>query len=344
MGCRNGLGESAAAWLAVGTSAVALAGGLARTGTAAANARLAIFGLVAAVGGAPVSGCRVEAFPLGRPHTASGQSGPANRAGMFFLDKRLGSGKYVFEVSQGRAVARVPVTITKSASWYRILSLRVPRAMAGSNARRKTSRHGGVRIFGQVTGPNGTMPLAGMSVGGQRLMGWRRLVCLRPQVSNRLGLFAFDGRLRPGLYWIRAEMVSRHPAARGVVASARLPVAAPPQKEIVLRLRAGAGSVGGRVFDSAGQPVVGAFVTLRKKGGLTFFDVRTGVGGRYLMRYVAPGKYTASALCSFGARGHREIGKKLRVAGPYVIVVGRRPVRKNFRLGRPLRAVPGAAG
>ena len=315
------------------------------------DALVAIFGIVTAADtAAPVSGCRVEAFSEGEPHAALGPYALTNAAGMFALDGKLGPGKYTFGVTKGKvfpfyppigvwppvkfkfkaakgeATARLPVSIPSSASWYKLVHLKLPREASGPAAKKAAKENPGAAIFGQVTEPDGIRPLLGAQVSVLRGVGRGSPQVVTAAIPNKLGLFVLmKGRLDPGKYWVRADCRSWHPDADDIAVLSRLTVGASSRGDIILRLKAGSGSVEGRVVDSLGHPIGKATVTLigaRQPSLLRFYTANTDAKGHYSLRYVPLGTYVGS------------MDWKKYSSPEYVVVVGKRPVHRDFRIGR----------
>ena len=258
------------------------------------RARLAVFGMVVGPGGGPDSGYRVAVLLPGGHHHSPGPSALTNVDGMFALNGELRPGKYTFEITRGRlflvrppsgvwppleykfeaskreAPVRVPTVITPSASWFTLLRLKLPGAAAG--ARERDIKERGVPVFGQLTKPDGVIPLVGASVGVYRVGGRALPEIVTAATPNRLGLFVFrKGRLDPGRYWVSTIVFSGRPKRLNPVGLSPLDVAATPKRDIVLRLREDAGTVEGRVVDSKGHPVRRAEVTLEGRKRLQAF-------------------------------------------------------------------------
>jgi hypothetical protein len=290
------------------------------------SVRVAIFGLVVTQGAAPVSGCRVQAFSSRKPHAAVGPAALTNAAGMFALGTGLRVGKYSLKATKGRTTVRVSVVITRSAAWYRVLHFKLPHALPGPGARRTPDGKGGVAVFGQVMKPDGAAPFAHVYVGA-KLSGRpdRPRFFVGAGATNRMGLFALRERVGPGRYWIIADLASGHLSTIEAVSLVHLLVTASSRRVVVLRLRAGGGSVTGRVADGAGRPVARASVMLEtSKQNFPGWQTDTDANGRYSLRYVPFGTYIGDAG---GPNGIRD-------SGPRVIVVGKRPVRMDFRIRR----------
>ncbi len=298
------------------------------------NTRVAIFGIVTiADTTVPASGCHVEVFSLGEPHLALGQSALTNALGVFALDFELGSGKYVFVVSKGKVTARVPVTIASSAGWYKLLTIALPQTASGAGATSMTEEKSGVTVFGQVTKPDGVTPFVGalVAVGvSRRGFGPLRFITKSGR-TNKLGLFSVRSKLNPGKYWLMALSIG-HRNIDDVDVSSPLTVAVLPltvttfsRPNIVLRLKASPSVIEGRVIDSKGRIMAGARVSLSgatQSNQFLFPSTYTNAKGYYAMRYVPFGKYL----------GHADWKKYF--SQPCIIVVGKRPVRRDFRIGR----------
>ena len=301
------------------------------------NARVAVFGAVTVAGSGPVPGCRVEAFSSGKPQVAVGPFALTNAAGMFALAVELSPGRYVFEVSKGKASVHVPVVVSPSAGWYKLLNVELPHAASGTAAQPGRSENGGTAVFGQITKPGGVKPFSGVLVWigrPRRVGGPLHLVARAGGLTGKSGLFAMGRRLAPGKYWVVAARARfRHGggsksggmATPTMVALPRLVVVASSRQDIVLRLKAGAGSVAGRVVSAAGRPVAGASIFLQGASYLnqfTWFRTHTDTKGRYLIRYVPLGLYVGDA----GWKGHSSRER--------VVVVGKQPARKDFRIAQ----------
>ncbi len=312
------------------------------------RARLAVFGMVVGPGSGPGSGYRVAVLLPGGHHHSPDPSALTNVDGMFALNGELRPGKYTFEITRGRlflvrppsgiwplleykfeaskrdATVRVPAVITPSASWFTVVRLKLPGAAAGHRERAIKER--GVPIFGQLTKPDGAIPLVGASVGVYRVGGRAMPEFVTAAIPNRLGLFVFrKGRLDPGRYWMSTIVFSGRPKRLNPVGLSALDVAPTPQRDIVLRLREDAGTVEGRVVDSKGHLVRRAEVTLEGRKRLQAFrnyEAETNAEGHYVIKHVWKGTYTASV--SFGANA----------TFPVVVKVGNQPVHKDFRLPR----------
>jgi protocatechuate 3,4-dioxygenase beta subunit len=141
-----------------------------------------------------------------------------------------------------------------------------------------------------------------------------------------LGLFVFKkGRLGPGKYWISAVVRSWHPKVLDTVAFSGLTITASSRPDIVLRLKAGAGSVEGSVVDSKGHPVRRATITLegtKRPSILRYYTAETNAKGRYALDYIPRGTYMGTV--DWGEYGSL----------PVAVVVGKRPAHKDFRVGR----------
>ncbi len=288
------------------------------------GASVAIFGFVTAAETAvPVSGCQVEAFSVGEPHVAVGPSALTNAAGMFALNVELRPGKYTFEVSKGKVMARVPVLIAPSAGWYKLLHLKFPRTALVAGAQTAANQKSGEAIFGQVTKSDGMTPLGGAFV---LVINKETGRPVNATIAGGSGLFALRaGRVAPGKYWILATVESVHPDVRFSAGLSSLTVGASSEQDIVLRLKAGAGSIAGRVTDSKGRPIGKAEVTLTgitPPSSLRRYTADTNAKGRYELRYVMPGTYVWS------------LDWKNYSSPPRLVVVGNRPVRRDFRVGR----------
>ncbi len=321
-----------------------------RAASARSGSPVAVFGVVTGAGNKIVSGYRVAVFPSGGHPGLHGLSALTNAAGMFALNGELRPGKYTFEITAGRVLpvflpshvwppikyrfeaskgevtVRVPAVIAPSAQWFTLLHLELPRATSGPRERRRAVKGRGVAVFGRITKPDGVTPLLGASVGIYHVGNRSFPQGVTVAIPNELGLFVFKkGRLGPGKYWISAVVRSWHPQVCDTVAFSDLTIAASSRPDIVLRLKAGAGSVKGRVVDSMGHAVRKATVRLegtKRPSILHFYTAVTNAEGHYALEYVPRGTY-------MGTVGWREYGSL-----PVAVVVGRRPVHKDFRVGR----------
>ncbi len=297
-------------------------------------ARVATFGIVTAADTAvPVSGCEVEAFSVGEPHVAVGPSALTNAAGMFALDFELRPGKYTFEVSKGKVMARVPVVIAPAVGWCSLLHIALPHAALAADTQSKANGKGGAAVFGQVTKPDGVTPFVGAAVlvGVPTSGGGPLRFITKSNMSNKSGLFAERKKLNPGKYWIMALAI-RHRNINGAdvffhltVAFSRLTVTTSSQRNIVLRLRASPGLVGGRVVDSKGRVVTRATVWLTgadRSNRFLLLSSSTDAKGYYALRYVPFGTYIGN------------LEWKNYTSPPCIIVVGKRPMRKDFQIRR----------
>ena len=293
----SGCGPCAGASVSATSSAVAQFGPKAAApGTSAKSiARVAIFGVVTAAGGVPVSDCRVDAFLSGRPQASLGPPAQTNAAGMFALNVELRPGKYFFKASKGKATVRVPMEITLSAGWYKLLHLEFPRTALVAGAQTAANQKGGEAIFGQVTKSDGMTPLGGAFV---LVINKETGRPVNAAITGGLGLFALRaGRVAPGKYWILAMVESLHPDVHFSAVLSSLTVGAFSERDIVLRLKAGAGSIAGHVTDSKGRPIGKAEVTLTgttPPSALRRYNADTNAKGRYELRYVMPGTYVWS--------------------------------------------------
>ncbi len=321
----SGCGHRAGASVPAISSAVAqISPKAAALGTSArSRTRVAIFGVVTAVGGAPVSDCRVDAFLSGGPRAALGPPAQTNAAGMFALNVELRPGKYFLKASKGNATVRVPMVITLSAGWYKLLHLKFPRTALVAGAQTAANQKSGEAIFGQVTKSDGMTPLGGAFV---LVINKETGRPVNAAIAGGSGLFALRaGRVAPGKYWILATVESVHPDVRFSAVLSSLTVGASSEQDIVLRLKAGAGSIAGRVTDSKGRPIGKAEVTLTgitPPSSLRRYTADTNAKGRYELRYVMPGTYVWS------------LDWKNYSSPPGLVVVGNRPVRRDFRVGR----------
>ncbi|MGC8553067.1 MAG: hypothetical protein ACP5O7_09410 [Phycisphaerae bacterium] len=327
-------------WVGIVAAAFAAIPWLAQRSTTAATPQamqkpampVAIFGVVTLSSDdpMPVPGVHVQVFSAGMPQRAILPPVKTNAAGLFTFDAQLSPGRYIVKASKGLVARRVPLAITSRSRWYRLVNIQMARPAPGQNVHAATSRWASVAVFGQVTKPDGVSPLPGALVIALRPAGsgpWELSgrVVTTVIASRKFGLFDLKDRLSHGRYQILATLRS----ADETVASVPLTIAGSPLPAVVLRIKAGAGLVTGRVLGPDGKPVAKASVEL--VGGthanhLLDLSTDTGADGRYTLRYVPLGTYIGGA--------YPPAGSPMPPSGHYPVMVGRRPVQKDFRLGR----------
>ncbi len=293
---------------------------------------VAIFGVVTLSSDdpMPVPGVHVQVFTAGMTQKTILPPVKTNAAGLFTFDAQLSPGRYIVKASKGLVSRSLPLAITSHTPWYRLVNIEMAQPSKRPMPRATANRRFGVAVFGQVTKSDGVSPLAGALVMALRPTGSGRWqfsgrVVTTGIASKKLGLFEFKQRLGPGRY----QILAAPPFADETIASMPLTVAGPAPQDAVLRLRAGAGLVTGRVFGPNGKPVAKASVDLvggTRANHLLDLSTDTGTDGRYTLHYVPPGTYVGSA--------DPPAGSAMQSSGSYSVVVGRRPVRKDFRLGR----------
>ena len=298
--------------------------------------RVVIFGVVkCASDNSPVPGCIVGVHSGGGVLARAARRVVTNRAGAFAVDKALAPGNYTIELHNGGAVTQIPLVVKSAVGWCMVLHLRVK--CGGSPAPRPVRRVArGVRLLGAITFPDGLVPPSSEII----VSAWRSEGSHPPRRvdgygrCNASGAFVFSRGLAPGGYTLVAEMFSRKTQLVAVVASRSLLVGSSTPRCIVQRLKVFRGSLVGRVEDPSGKPAVSAYVVMRNtRNHLLVYSAPANGAGRYVVRYVAPGRYVV--LANGVVRGRRRSYSE--ISSPVIVMVQGGRGTRNIRLRRAFR-------
>jgi len=209
---------------------------------------------------------------------------------------------------------------------------------SGPSSQPATNPATGVAVFGTVCLADGVTPLPDLAVfilkGGEQSSLLKKLADPLATAgtlsqTNKIGAFVSNTRLAPGTYTVVVEMTG------ATIAMEPLIVADTSGPEIVLHLRAAAGSLAGSVVDSAGDPAENATVTLTDRQQSRLYMVQTDKDGHYVLDHILPGHYTAMAMNSPAAA--KLVGHEFYMDRNQDMVIAADRLTKDF----PLQPPPG---
>ena len=138
-----------------------------------------------------------------------------------------------------------------------------------------------VVVFGILTLSDGVTPLPGMMVGvtSSDVPPASMIAQMDADITNKLGAFLLDETVSPGTY----SIISVH-NGNYIIAKERLVVAKTAGSDVVLHVKAAAGSLAGSVINAAGNPADNARVSILNRPDHLVYSANTDKDGHYIIR------------------------------------------------------------